>query len=111
MCFIKKRRFSLPKIAREDIFCYKIVLRFNVSFVSLIQGFPYVRGETYKTRFIPHEKFFKMYISRGFHSYINMPPEIYLKYRIVKCIIPKGTRYYKDDIHGEYVSEKIVFDV
>lgn len=29
------------------------------------------------------------------------------KFITVKCVIPKGTKYYRDDIYGEYVSLKL----
>ena len=98
MCFIKKKRFSLPKRAKTDIPCYKLV---NSDDTSINLPYTYKSG-ILKSRFKLREVFLDGVITRGFHSY-NIPKNPWLEtydpslgkvIKIVKCIIPKGTRYY-----------------
>ena len=56
---------------------------------------------------IPIYKRHQLYTEIGFHSYINKYPHFNTYYEeYIKCIIPKGATYYKNDY--EYVSNKII---
>lgn len=128
MCWISN---SLPyvQIAEKDIPVFKILRR---DLVSAYFNFPYNIGETYKIREINvhyWDIFEDEYVIRaGFHSYdpslvIAVSDTYILKvllisrgyrldhfnaisFKIVDCIIPEGSKYYKNE-YGEIVSDCI----
>lgn len=111
MCFTIHRDHQEPKIAKRDIVCYKA--GFERSSYRAFE--PYYRYHTY---WLGQEqpridlKPLNGEIFEGYHSYSNKKHmyrewrPFYVKY--VKCIIPKGTRYYYNPQEKVYVSETII---
>jgi hypothetical protein len=125
MCF-QLNKDSKPLIADKDITCYKTLRCYkHTELRSSIQGFRYFIGKinpkvrldvsyassvTASSNILIHQV---KEINRGYHSYIrdhSMGPELlYFAVGIelsFKCTIPKGTKYYMNDL--QYVSETII---
>lgn len=110
------------KIAKKDIKVWKIVKSSYKKdyFTSLYREFKYKRGYHYSLskEMSPYitdnwgcsEKVV-LIIDRGFHSYIRKDGNR-MHYGIdsivVAFYIPKGAKYFKDNLNGEYVSDQIV---
>ena len=126
MCLYTKQ--TKPKIAEEDIICYKFYIRDNEILFSPYQGFraPEIGivantelGKSYRPTdngsYIHNFLGFKR-VDKGFHSF-KILEEIKHKingYRnldlvIFKCIIPRGSSYYEGrfDIYKSYCSNSI----
>lgn len=127
MCFVVDSNHKEPKIVEEDIVCYKI---FNDEidqkyFTSLCQSHRYEKGVRFDDAHVPEPC--GNYIEEGIHSYAKPAVENpeYLDgnhngwvYSVqVKCIIPKGTTYYLNEVYDNatntpnlatYVSESII---
>lgn len=112
MCFYIHEKHKKCKVAEDDIVCYKhLEYSFCDNLVSPYQGLLYFKkGET-------HPKTFKVdpirpdgrYIFAGLHTYSNFTESKNHTYSSIhKAIIPKGTRYYYNPQHHEYVSEKLI---
>ena len=125
MCIRVKNIF--PKKAKTDIVCYKLL---NDDMTAPITGFQYDLGE-YKAnglfsllidikdsiiRKVRKEFPICYWYSVGLiHTYKDIPLITLTKYfkeldrRVFKCIIPKGTYYYKscDSFEFEYASRKL----
>lgn len=118
-------RWKEPKIATADIECYKTVSlpKSNYSEVIRIKGNPdhfksmffqqdWYIGSTYKVDKFDMKPGKYRNIEHGFHSYARMLYAVsgcnyvYNK-AVLKCIIPKGTRYYKSEGKEEYCSESL----
>ena len=118
-----------PKVAEEDIKCFKIVaVDKHENIYSVVRKFPYQLNKTYTEE----GDFSKIYRSLrfnhringgGFHSFVEIEDtfDSYKFYEgtdeekriIVKCHIPKGSLYYMGvSLNGEpnYVSQSIVID-
>ncbi len=110
--------------ADRDIICYK---KFKIdevkgTLISPIVPMEYALGKTYRRLFFNgtsvncFKRFFRFWIpelvhsvERGFHSYRTFETADQYSpyfYAVVKCRIPKGTRYILGD-GNEYVSLKI----
>ena len=93
-------------IAKEDITCYKVVFLEGNKLLSFYQGFKYILNNLYTTVIsYTHDLIEEDYIciERAFHSYTSLNSAIRFlqKYTfsnavIVKCIIPKGAKFYQD---------------
>ena len=109
MCMYIKNQDIKPLIAEEDITCYKVMIREdNGQLISMVKDFPYELNKTYHSE-IGLRNFttlLKGYIistvEEGFHSYKDIKNATldYVCYLsggtvMVKCIIPKGSIYYK----------------
>ena len=116
MCFILSED-SKPKIAEEDIICYKIVETVVLSpdieeVASLFTGYVYTLGELNPKVIIKVANSFS--IDKGYHSYIKRLEKSWYSSsfshhrELVECTIPKGTLYYAND--HEYVSENIIIN-
>jgi len=129
MCFYTTVKSS-PWVAHTDMVCYKVL---DQNMCSWIQDFEYTINKVYKTELgtlhdanYPGNIYFtslneRIYykdvycIFRGFHSYQRNTKQISRIYTqryttipcIYKCIIPKGSLYYKNQ-WGEYVSDQIM---
>lgn len=103
-------------IAKEDITCYKVVFLEGNKLLSFYYGFEYILNNLYTTvilsiRDIIEEDY--IYIEKAFHSYTSLDSAMkFLQRRvfsnavIVKCIIPKGAKFYQD---GEcFASSQII---
>lgn len=133
MCF-RKLYGSTRQIAAEDIKCYKI-LEFDSPQSATAYHYNY-RYLFHKVNIIPGLKLSSdtVEINRGFHSYIHYKSierfrlkkrfsailkgtkkskvwfkSYYLEKRVaVRCVIPKGSFYWKNDT--EYVSNQIIVE-
>ena len=113
-----------PKIADEDIVCYKLVKRTKIKGVykSSFQRFEYIIRQLYTNnikiefsyKLIKAKTIFRYFISKGmFHSYISYLYPVILSplphLALLKCIIPKGAYYFEgifDDTFS-YASSQI----
>ena len=122
MCFFIPENQHAPKVAKEDIICYKVIYHeiyhknlkeFN-KYLSLYESFEYKVGHTYvlKKSFKMSDKYNKR-VNNGFHSYTDEKKACtYLRYgkrRVIKCIIPTGSLYWHNPDHEEYCSNQIMF--
>ena len=118
-----------PKIANEDIVCYKLIKRTKIKGVykSKYQGFEYVIRQLYTNNFDIRfvDKIIKnldttrsglcLYIIEEgmFHSYVSYLYPVILSPlphgALLKCIIPKGAYYYEGyfDDSPSYASSQI----
>lgn len=135
MCWLSKKK-KAARIAVEDILVYKVMYRKpnNGRFRSLYRRMDYEPEKIYWTDVNPisidSPLYPEMMIDKGFHSYsMDKTMATKDKYHIViynmenneivdsiffsdnlviaKCIIPKGSKYYKNDL-GEIVSDQII---
>lgn len=124
MCFIASSKICKLQLAKEDIVVYKIVGKpkykryfwhpwdkYLASVESGVRGFKYKVGQLNKWVTIKRQiDDGKLLIEEGYHSYASLtmvrcqylPMYAY----VVKCIIPKGSHYYK---YNDYcVSSNII---
>ena len=109
MCFA----ITTPeKIAKKDITCWKLFEKLSPEakndYRSSHQGSLYALGQTYTVKKFGIKK---GTIDEGIHSYSNRfnaeRRANWFGLPLVKCIIPKGTKYYHNKYYQEYVSLKI----
>lgn len=125
MCLYTKQ--TEPEIAEEDIICYKFYRKYNETLVS-----PYQKVAAPEIGIITNTELGKSYrpndngsyihnflgfkrVDKGFHSFktleeIKHVVENNLYLVIFKCIIPRGSSYYKgifDDRYESYCSNSI----
>lgn len=133
MCW-KSAKKPVKKIASKNITCYKVFCNSNVvwnqyprkflgitiwnkykikELCSLLRGYIYIPYE-YNPKvniFISKSEYYhSWYIDKGYHSYRTLDKtkdETNLNDVIVKCIIPKGSAYYVNDL-DEIVSSNII---
>lgn len=121
MCLYSKT--NKPKIAQQDIVCYKYVLKSEHHFSPYyhINEVKYKFGKLYKidanlfTKDIDCNNSYFL-INTGFHSYGDIDtydkknPNCY-DFCYIKCIIPKGSLYFEEtNDHGDimyYCSEQL----
>lgn len=110
------------RIAESDIVCYKILRmldngRFATPYVGkkvsnkVLCGKRLFKPSFFSIKDIRNVSNFKE-IRRGYiHCYASKPNPHYVMSReiVFKCVIPKGTRYWYDEIYGEYAARKIRF--
>jgi len=120
----------IPLIAKKDIVCYKKMSVFkkdkgvrlrssifcdieknnHVTKVCYELGKKYhakdVNGKKAQLKPRTVDKYFS--VSEGFHSYNKLKKPGGYRTTNIKCTIPKGTKYFKNET--EYVSEEIIFN-
>lgn len=109
------------KTAEEDIICWKIVCcNAQNQYKSYFQLFPYTRGEKYSTKFtytILKDYWvhggYELNVHKGFHSYRKNSVATRVRdgeegTKVIKCIIPKGAKYYINKDNTEYCSNQII---
>lgn len=114
MCLFTKQ--ICPLRARRDIVCYKCFLLRGRVLVSPYRGMKAYLGSTMKA--YPLRKNFgeqctcidnltyRQRISEGFiHAFVDKPKKS--PFIVVKCIIPKGTLYYKSTNNITYLHKEI----
>lgn len=121
MCFYIHSEYKKIKVADKDIPCWKIFTKSLPGFVnSLYEGFPYERGALYYENNMHKEKGFfyesdVIYI--GLHSFSTLAKArvIYgISFTltrnkiIIRCVIPKGSKYYYNPDRREYVSDHLL---
>lgn len=114
MCLYTTQPKSL--IAKKDITCYKVVHPHIKAFLSEYRFFEYKIGRTYRLytgvkQWAPDNY---GYMYSGFHSFTTLKNALeYGGKRMVllKCVIPKGSRYYVGDFGNgsctQYCSNRI----
>lgn len=117
-------------IAKEDIICYKILTEHLISpyrgykykFNKLVKAklkLPSIIDGIYQFKLIKSvsKTYIISYIGRGLHSYstINQAKEQTSswftgipRYEIYKCIIPKNSEFYYDNVKKEYTSNQLI---
>ena len=116
MCFHISNKNPNEQTAKEDIVVYKVLER--KSNKAIYRNFYYQPNRTYRLRKkleLCHSSFISTIsnIHEGFHSCSTLDKAKEIKsydwnYRkIVKFIIPKGAKYYYNQIDQEYVSTSI----
>lgn len=109
MCLISSRHESA--CTDRDITCYKLVYPANMDdkFRSQFQEFPYELGRAYQEEYF-REVNATRHVYEGFHSYrtvkeatMHSCPGMVL----IKCVIPKGSRYFVSEENDQYCSNKI----
>lgn len=122
MCFyVQNNENSKPKVAKQDIKCYKVFYRSDCygnqygSYVkSYYQNFLYKIGVLYELDgyINPIKTYWGATIEVGLHSYSTLYKATEQGWGrdkvIYECIIPKGSTYYYNDRHDEYVSDQII---
>lgn len=113
MCLELKNAYVWPRIALWDIVCFKRVIKTD-NFGTLKYYTPYQKeaveiGSTYKSKIRKDGSL----IDVGLHSYVTQKDAIANSWGnpIVKCIIPRGSIYYKGRFLYEpcYASNKITY--
>jgi len=110
MCFhINKEKCPKALIAKKDIRVYKKMRWLNKKLVTSAQLCSYKPNKIYKSTFT-YSGFGNRYIERGRHSFSTFKKALrYSTYSTIICefIIPKGSEYYFNLFHEEYVSNQI----
>ena len=122
MCLITN--WDKPKIAEEDITCYKWYVKIDSVYLSPYQGEPIPAFNTvvYSDLDKPEKNLlllssfqYKYTVEKGFHSFVNSIDAKLYSYKgrdsiVVSCIIPKGAKYYKGFFENceSYCSDSII---
>lgn len=126
MCLFKNLKIHpnlRPLRAKSDIVCFKVLIKTSKKFITPNQGMEISLDCLYhkqplKASILSYFRFFKYHIlgkrgivTDGFiHTHETLNLSIYAPeyYTIFKCIIPKGTWYYRG-LANQYASRKIIF--
>jgi hypothetical protein len=127
MCLFKNVKIHpnfRPLRAKSDIVCFKILIKTSDNrFITPVQRVEISPDCLYhkqplKASILSYFRFFKYHIlgkrgivTDGFiHTHETLNLSIYTPeyYTIFKCVIPKGTRYYRG-LSNQYASRKIIF--
>lgn len=118
MCFYIQDNNDKPKVAENDIECFKLLrVSPNGNFMSSERNFEYFIGKTYSLEFGLIDKirigplYNSVIVEEGFHSWFELDAENTYDGRLIPCkfVIPKGSKYYVNMQIREYVSNKIRF--
>lgn len=126
MCLFKNVKIHpnyRPLRAKSDIVCFKVLIKTSDDrFITPIQRMEIAPDCLYhkqplKASILSYFRFFKYHIlgkrgivTDGFiHTYETLNLCIYTpEYTVFKCIIPKGTWYYRG-LSNQYASRKVIF--
>lgn len=114
MCFLIDDNDKDVKVAKTNIICYKVMYKsisLGIDYTSCIRLFDYKKHVVYYEELF-HNTENKLLLYHGFHSIENKKScsKYIHKYgleTIVKCIIPKGSKYYYNSSTKEYISDHI----
>lgn len=113
------------KMAEADIICYKILRVKDNGFETPYRYFSVVIGNTYHSDLNGEERTYYIDIEEGLHSFAdasdaeflifqneNKYPNQTIKFVMAKCIIPKGSLYYKGkfNYYDSYASDCIRYE-
>lgn len=112
--------FTRKQTAKEDIVVYKRLCEFGGLKNSKMYETPYREfkvklGETYTSGLKRRSIFYFKICNIGLHSYENVTDAFDNQYHywevIVKCIIPKGSKYYKGKFlhYNGFASDKLIY--
>lgn len=117
MCLIIKKS-SVALIATEDIICYK-VLTYIITVGKWLTYFKYspvTIGDTYHSELTRQELTITDAIEKGLHSFASLEDannfvSDRLNVGVFKCVIPKGSTYYKGSFFNwkSYASDTLVY--
>lgn len=104
--------------AVEDIVCYKVICKYihKNGYHTPYRLFPITIGDTYKSKLELIEREYKYgnSVEKGLHSFCNLDDVLTIDSAeiIVKCIIPKGSKYYKGYFDGDasYASDTLYYE-
>ena len=123
MCFYIDSKHQDIKTASKDIVCYKVMYERKRDYAPVLLspfiGAAYDYNKLYELSsnievvkcFLTGGNDYYGSIYEGFHSYTKLRRAVNFigaNAIVVKCIIPKGTKYYLSDEYDEYVSDKII---
>ena len=118
MCLIVKKNAHF-KYAKRNIVVYKVIEKGHNYLRTPYQHMPIAIGETYKESNL-HVILGE--VTTGLHSFCRLwstkklckkmtkSSQERIKYIITKCIIPKGSKYIKGRVNGEYFEKGYVSD-
>lgn len=117
MCFFAIKKYGKIKIAHKDIVCYKTLMYNMQSFWKYHQYYFDKLEPKLRLKNVCSDKEF-VRIEEGYHSF-STEEKVMAEYehwsysyknliQMVKCIIPKGSRYYYDPDTSSYVSNQII---
>lgn len=115
---LRYKKNSIKRIAFKDIVCYKFVEIFNKdTFITPYQGVLTELGKTYIASLtkVDYKGFSE--ITYGLHSYKNFENaknkaiNFGKEFCVVKCIIPRWSRYYvgEYDCDESFASNKLIY--
>ena len=103
-----KYNWIISGVVRKIIVNDKIIRNTEIiGYQTIYQGFKVEIGETYTSEL---EKIDDS-IEKGLHSFETMEDAKYLSHIVAKCIIPKGSKYYKGTFLGDisYASDRLTY--
>lgn len=118
MCLTISNEFDqIPVVAKEDIFCYKVVEFFDNKYFTYYKGCCVEIGRTYLSTLVKDSW---GDIEEGLHSFTTLnDAKMFLddeepeqkQVAIIKCIIPTGSVYYQGifSIYKAYASDMIKY--
>lgn len=108
MCLIVKGD-GTPNIANRDIVCYKAVWQFSDRLCTYYRDVPIKLGKQYRSKLV----YDYGEVEIGLHSLSSKEEarRLFNHAIVVKCIIPKGSRYYVGTFGSSrsYASNKIKY--
>lgn len=123
--FCKIFNFTMKKTAKEDIIVYKGLFPRNCDFKNLsseskklifnlvtpYQDMNVEIGKTYKSEFSIDNCKYTINIEKGIHSFKEIDPCKKIASIVVKCRIPKGSKYYVGNFIGDksYASDTLEY--
>lgn len=101
-----------PFTAEKDITCYKVVNPANMDgmFRCEFRFFEYSLGVKYVEKDFPGTAY-SCTVHKGFHSYRTIAVAQFhasTPYVLIKCVIPKGSRYYESYSGDQYCSDTLI---
>lgn len=115
MCLILEKD-SPVKLAKNDIICYKLLIKNAGKYYTPYRDYRIIIGQTYMSKLELFQRDTYDKIEDGLHSYANLSDvsELYeaSSYYIVKCCIPKGSCYYQGIFNSKdsYASDCLRYD-
>lgn len=111
MCFFISKKYPNELTAKRDIVCYKLLRDGYPQYESGFGKYQYNKRNP-PVSLVPRASLSFSYIMEGYHSYRERKFTLFFSTQylginqLVKFIIPKGAKYYKNDT--EYVSSTII---
>lgn len=121
MCFYIRNNKESATLweATEDIVCYK---KLSWNLVSPYENYQYIFNKLNKSYLRKiydiklnksyYKNFILIFIYKGFHTFSTLNSakdyDIWCYSYIYKCIIPKGSLFYYDNVNKQYVSNRVI---
>ena len=119
MCFFIDEKYPNVQIAKKDMICYKVLVEGKDVISSPFYNYVW-KIDKEESTYLERDSHDYNVINLGFHSFskkraagelsskFGFDRDSKVKYKVFKCIIPKGSNYYYNERHKEYVSNKII---